>query len=240
MQSDPKGPVYLSFPRETPAETGDKRGALVSGGALRPGGRGRRRSRRDRGACRAAARGGTSGADHLLWRAQPRDRRAARRTGALRRHPRVRIQSAAPQPAARFALLRRLHAGEALRSRCRRARRCRRAVDSEGHAGQPDDLVGAHRRGCREARLPDVGTFPATCAWKATAISSSLRAARRAAGARRPGSRRARPSGSRLAEQGSARREQAAWPPPPGSVGQINLQHLCAALPWRSRRRTSC
>ncbi len=101
MESDPKGPVYLSFPRETLTEDWSE-GQIRSYPAERFGA--------------VAARGVDAGAlepiaARLLTAERPllitayagrnhSDRRGARRTGALRRHPRDRVQPVLREPAA--------------------------------------------------------------------------------------------------------------------------------------------
>ena len=159
MQSDPARARLSHLPARDPdrAVVGGP-DPLLSGGALRRRWRRAPPTPRSIDAIVTQAAGGRAAvADLVLCRPQPCHRRAARRAGALRRHPGRRVQSSLRQPAARFALPRRLHAGQgAGRGRCRPAGRCRRAVDPERHAGQSRDLVGAYRRRCREAQFPDV------------------------------------------------------------------------------------
>ena len=118
--------------RDARRDLGCGGGALVSGGALRPGAPRAGPTRAGGGARR---RGCSRRDDPLLVTAyrgrNPAERRAARRAGALRRHPRASSSiPLLPQHRARFALLRGLHArrqrGE---GRLRPAARRRRAVD---------------------------------------------------------------------------------------------------------------
>jgi acetolactate synthase-1/2/3 large subunit len=174
MESDPKGPVYLTFPRETLTETwGEGADPLLSGRALRRRFSARRRRRLDRGAGGEALGGRAAAADHVLCRAQPRHVRRARRAGALRRHPRRRIQSALRQLSHESPCHGGFMPAKALArpmSACWSMSTCR---GSERHAGQSRDLVGADRHRRREAQFPDLDLFPATCACPATAIASS-------------------------------------------------------------------
>ena len=158
MQSDPRGPVYLTFPRETLTELwsegqirsypAERFGPVAAGAA-------------DAASIDAIATRLLAAERPLLISSYAGRNHATvalhRRAGTLRRHPGGRVQSSLRQPAARFALPRRLHAGQgAGRGRCRPAGRCRRAVDPERHAGQSQHLVGAYRRRRREAQFPDV------------------------------------------------------------------------------------
>ena len=233
MQSDPRGPVYLTFPRETLTELWSE-GQIRSYPAERfgPVAAGAADSKSIDAIVTQAADGRAALADLVLCRPQPCHGRADRRAGALRRHPGGRVQSSLRQPAARFALPRRLHAGQgAGRGRCRPAGRCRRTLDPERHAGQSQHLVGAYRRRCREAQFPDVD-LPRQPAPAGRQPSHSHRPSGRAEGQGRSGFKaRAAERVKRMAEEGKARREQAAKAAAtPGTVGQINPHFLCAAL----------
>ena len=176
MQSDPRGPGLSHLPARDPdrAVVGGP-DPLLSGGTLRRGRGGRRRcrrrstpsSRRLLAAERPLLISSYAGRNHATVG-------AARRAGALRRHPRGRVQSALRQPAARFALPWRLHAGQgAGRGRCRPAGRCRRAVDPERHAGQSRRPGGRISTSMPRSAISRCGPSPATCACRATAIASS-------------------------------------------------------------------
>ena len=243
MMSDPKGPVYMTFPRETLTE-------LWSEGQIRSYPEER---------FRAAAAGAVDRqsvdaiATRLLAAERPllitaysgrnaRRGRAARRAGAVRRHPRRRIQSRSSQPAARFALPWRVRADQgAGRRRCRPAGRCRCAVDPQGHAGESLDLVGACRCRPREAGDPDVD-LPGEPAPAGRQLRLLCRPARRAEGQGRCRLQGAG-GGAREGDRGRGRWRVASRrpgsPPSPASPARSTRTIFAPSWPRRSVRPAS-
>ena len=209
---------------------------LLSRGAFSRGTRGRRRSpvgrcHRDQAAgCRAAP------SDHGLFGPQCRRGRAARRAGAVCRHPRRRIQSRSSQPAARFSLPWRVRADQgAGRRRCRPAGRCRCAVDPQGHAGESLDLVGACRCRPGEAGDPDVD-LPGEPAPAGRQLRLLCRPARRAEGQGRCRLQGAG-GGAREGDRGRGRWRVASRRPgsPPSPASPARSTRIIFAPSWPRR-----
>ena len=234
MQSDPRGPVYLTFPRETLTELWSEgqirsypaeRFGAVAAGAADP-----------KSIDAIVAKLLTAERPLLISSYAGRNHATVALLDELARFAGIRVVEFNPlyrQPAARSALPRRLHAGQgAGRGRCRPAGRCRRAVDPERHAGQSRHLVGAYRRRRREAQFPDVDLSrqPAPAGRQPSILADLLAAlkAKADAGFKARAAERVKASGG--GGQGAARAGARRWRPHRGSVGQINPHYLCAAL----------